>query len=131
MFAFGQVFDLAGGQVEQAQVAVTIRQVAFDVLLELEAVDDQRRHGLLVLGVRFGGARVEILHDEREAFAVRRPGEILHAALDFRGALGLAAAKQQEPDLVVLVLVATAGEKGRASCRRGSSAGASACARRR
>ena len=112
VFAPGQIFDLARAQVEQAQVPVTLRQVAFDVLLELETVDDQRRHGFLVLLVTLGVARVGVLDDQGKTFGVRRPGEILHPALDLRDALGLAARERQEPDLVVLVLVAAAGQEG-------------------
>ena len=105
-----QVGELARGQVEQVQVLALLVQVAVDILLELEAVEDDGRRGFL-FGFLGGRERVGVgvADDEGQALAVGRPHVVGHAALELGHLLGFAAGPVQQPELgVAAVLLAAA-----------------------
>ena len=109
--------DVPGGDVQKPKMPAARSQVTVAVLLELVAVDDDRRRGLafpalLQLRLRVG---IGILDFEDHLPAVGRPGHTRHAALDVRDALRVPSRAIEEPHLgalLLLLLVAAGGEKG-------------------
>ena len=67
MFARGDDVDLARREIEQLQVRPAIDQIAVDVVLEEETIDDDRWNGLLLFFLLLRLARVGIVHNEHNA----------------------------------------------------------------
>src|SRR5437868_5034046 len=90
---------------------IALRQIAVDVLFEKEPVDHERRHGLLFLLLFLRLARIGIVDDQRDALAIRRPGEVVNATFRVGYFFGLTAADREQPKLIVLVFIFAAREK--------------------
>src|SRR5438046_10762843 len=95
-------------------MVAAVIEVAADVFLELETVDDEGRRGLrfcrrlfialvFFLG-RFDVLGLGVLKDKNETRAVWRPFEIVAALNGFRDADGLAAEAIRQPDLTLVLL---------------------------
>src|SRR4051794_27900139 len=97
------------------QPLALLAEIALDVLLEVEPVDDDRLLGFLLvlaaclLVVGFG---IGILDNQRQPLAVGRPGVIGDRTLGLGDLLGLAAGAIEQPQLVDLLLVAASRQKG-------------------
>ncbi len=104
--ALGDDLRGLGGEIEHADVAVEVLQIAFAIFLEVVAIDDDRRRGLalpafhLLRLVR----RILIVGRERDPRAVGRPLDVGHAALEVADLLRFTAGAIQQPDLPALFL---------------------------
>jgi hypothetical protein len=94
------------GEIEKVKMLTFCGEVALFVLLELKAVDDDRRLRLVLLDLRLG-----VFDDQREMLAVGRPVEVVDASLELGHALRFAALQVHDPELIELVVVAAAGEE--------------------
>ena len=111
VFAGSERLGLARREIEQLQMRITLGQVTVDVLLEIKAIDHQRRNCLLFLLLFLRLTRIGIVDDERDPFRIRRPGEIVHAAFRVGQFFRFAAANRQHPELIVLVVVLATGKE--------------------
>src|SRR5688572_6373203 len=87
--AFRDYLRFLGGDGEDADVVVEVLQIAFAILLEVIAIDHDRRRGLPLPALEFLGfvGRILVLGNERDARAVGRPLDVGHAALEVADAL--------------------------------------------
>ena len=96
----------AAGEVDQVQVLVARAQPARVVVLELEAVGDDRRR---VLRLRRAGGTLGIERDHRQLPAIRRQRELLHAGGEMRHLPRFAAVGGHRPHLRAGVVVLAVG----------------------
>ena len=93
-------------EIEDADVAVEMLEIAGAILLEVIAIDHDRRRGLALPAVHLlrlvGG--ILILGGEQDARAVGRPLDVADAALEVADLLRFAAGAIQQPDLSALLL---------------------------
>ena len=112
-----QLVGLLARQVEQVEMVVEVDQVALHVLLELIAVNHDRRRRLLLRGRgghRFG---LRIGCDERQPLAVGRPDEVGDAARQPRELPRLATRPGHRPDLGLRAVAACRQEREQVAVR--------------
>src|SRR6185436_618996 len=91
---------------------VLVAEVAGLVFLEVEAIDDDRRRGLVLLAFPLL-ARIFVCNDQCELLAVRRPGVVNDFAVEPRQRTRFAASAVQQPDLFRLFVIAPRGEESK------------------
>src|SRR5688572_1565745 len=85
-------------------------EIAGLVLLEVIAVDDDRRRRLVLLALLFL-VRIFVGDDQRQPLAVGRPGVVDHVAVESGERARFAAGAIEQPDLFRLFIVAARREK--------------------
>ncbi len=111
LVAGGQKLRLPSLQLEEVQV-VAAPQEADPVLLEVEAVDDDRLRPPVLAPLPLRGLGIRVACDQGKSLPVGRPDEVGDAASEVGQPHRLAATPVEQPDLVRVVLVAPAREEG-------------------
>src|SRR5437588_5227108 len=90
---------------------MAVGQITVDIFFEKEAINHERRNGLLFLLLLLRLARIGIGNNKRDSLRIGRPGEIVDASFRVGQFLGFTAGARENPKLIVLVVVFAAGEK--------------------